>query len=461
MLSGSAQAYIIPSTGGHPRPIDGLAASMYPVWSPDGKAILAVGRKTLDLMAEKFPDWWVVPAGGGTPISTQVLTDIDTRYPALRITPSHVTFVPVDWNNERGVVFAAQVGDASNLWSIGIDPEKAKPAREFQRLTSGTGSELHAAFATTREENRMAFTNLSLRFDLWTLPLDDETGVVRGDLQRLTSDLSPTFSPSVSWDGSKVAFVRKGAVSSLCVRDMATGKEMTLLTSTSSYALPRLSGDGGWVTFGEYPATISRIAARGGTVTHLCERCGTPVYSSFNGAKVLIEPGDGPADVRQIDVATGKIATLMPTLPAGKQLYSADMTRDGKWIAFHASESANSQVFVARIDGGQAAPPSEWIPITEADAFYQGPRWSPKGGALYFISNRDGFRCIWARRVNPATKVPAGPLFAVLHLHHSRRSLQHLARFDDRISLAVAPGKLVTVAGELTGNIWMRETKLK
>jgi Tol biopolymer transport system component len=319
---------------------------------------------------------------------------------------------------------------------------------------------LNAAFGATREGKRMAFTSLVLQFNLWALPVEDETGSTRSEMRRLTSDLSPAFYPSVSWDGSRVAFSRKGAVSSLGLLDMASGKETTLLTSATAFDFPHLSGDGRWVAFAQAPASIFRIASRGGTVTRICDNCGVPVSSSPDGGKLLMEPGDGPQDVREIDVTTGKIATLVP---AREQLYSADLTRDGNWVAFHAvasGDSAHSQVFAARVDADRPTPPSEWIPITEADAFYQGPRWSPDGGVLYFLSNRDGFRCVWARRVDRKTKAPTGPVFAVQHLHHSRRSLQHLARFDDRVSLAVAPGMLVMVAGDLTGNIWMREQKV-
>jgi hypothetical protein len=45
------------------------------------------------------------------------------------------------------------------------------------------------------------------------------------------------------------------------------------------------------------------------------------------------------------------------------------------------------------------------------------PAWSPDGNLLYFFSDSDGSRCIWARRLDPKTKKPVGTPFAVLHLH--------------------------------------------
>jgi hypothetical protein len=53
-------------------------------------------------------------------------------------------------------------------------------------------------------------------------------------------------------------------------------------------------------------------------------------------------------------------------------------------------------------------------------------RWSPNGNLLYFVSERDGFRCIWAQRLDPGSKRPVGALFAVYHSHSPQRSLMNL-----------------------------------
>jgi hypothetical protein len=45
------------------------------------------------------------------------------------------------------------------------------------------------------------------------------------------------------------------------------------------------------------------------------------------------------------------------------------------------------------------------------------PRWSPDGALLYFLSERDGFRCLWAQRLEPTAKTPFGPAVPVHHFH--------------------------------------------
>jgi hypothetical protein len=87
------------------------------------------------------------------------------------------------------------------------------------------------------------------------------------------------------------------------------------------------------------------------------------------------------------------------------------------------------------------------------------PRWSPDGNTIYFLSGRDGFRCFWGQRLNPATKDPAGEPFAVQHFHRTRRSLRYI-QDSGAIGLAVARDRIVFPLAELTGNIWLTKLKL-
>ena len=74
----------------------------------------------------------------------------------------------------------------------------------------------------------------------------------------------------------------------------------------------------------------------------------------------------------------------------------------------------------------------------------------PDGNLLYFFSERDGFPCIWAQRVEPLTKHPLGDMFPVYHLHHARRSVRSLDNLGVA-RLSTAPGKLVFSMGDVHG----------
>ena len=53
-----------------------------------------------------------------------------------------------------------------------------------------------------------------------------------------------------------------------------------------------------------------------------------------------------------------------------------------------------TRIWVAPVDRA-ASDPKTWIPVTSGEWWDDKPRWSPAGSLLYFMSHRDGFRCIW------------------------------------------------------------------
>ena len=131
---------------------------------------------------------------------------------------------------------------------------------------------------------------------------------------------------------------------------------------------------------------------------------------------------------------------------------------DEKWVAFQTVVSQTQRkMYVAPITNWRAGPESSWIYIPDARA---PAAWSPSGNLLYFLSDRDGFRCIWAQRLNPRTRHAEGPAFAVQHLHAARRTLSINLEVAS-IGLSVAPGKLFFSAPEHTGNVWIAELEGK
>jgi hypothetical protein len=92
-----------------------------------------------------------------------------------------------------------------------------------------------------------------------------------------------------------------------------------------------------------------------------------------------------------------------------------------------------------------------WISIADA-AWTQ---WSSNGNVLYFPSGRDGYRCIWAQRLEPAAKRPIGTPIPVYHVH----SLGRFLGDGDFRKICVGRDKMIFNMGERTSNIWMAEWK--
>jgi hypothetical protein len=75
---------------------------------------------------------------------------------------------------------------------------------------------------------------------------------------------------------------------------------------------------------------------------------------------------------------------------------------------------------------------------------------SPDGGLLYLLLERDGFRCLYAMRLDPATGQPRGEPFVVAHVHDATRQWGSTG-----YGSAVARGIFVANLFETTGNLWM------
>src|SRR6185295_11029025 len=111
------------------------------------------------------------------------------------------------------------------------------------------------------------------------------------------------------------------------------------------------------------------------------------------------------------------------------------------------------RLWVAPLDSEHPVPPERWIPITENTAIDREARWSPDGGALYFTSNRDGFTCIWAQRLDPGTKRPVGRPVALRHFHTSQ--LGFTLGDSGMFGLSIGGDRMVISLGQTTGNIWL------
>jgi hypothetical protein len=128
----------------------------------------------------------------------------------------------------------------------------------------------------------------------------------------------------------------------------------------------------------------------------------------------------------------------------------------GGWLFTFLSRISNNDLYVTPLHNGQAGTDVEWIAITRDENVNQRPWWSEDGNLLYFISTRDGFRCIWAQRLDPVRKTPAGSPFEVYPFHSVRRSIPPgTAGFGP----AVSRDFLIYSITDNTANVWVGEPR--
>jgi serine/threonine protein kinase/Tol biopolymer transport system component len=464
------QTYVVLSSGGEPRR---LAPAFFsaddPLWSPDGQHLLFLGAEDdKKPVAERY-DWWVAPVSDGTPVATGALAALRSK----GVSP--VWREPGEWIDDS-IVFAASTGqyatvlstgliDQSSIWSVRLASNPWRIDGEPQQLTIASGAEAQPSVARGPDGiARLALTTASTpgNTHIWALPVRANEGKVTGEMERLTSSVVENQYASISADGSKLVFSSdRQRNQDIILKDLRTGAETTLTSTEVNEFSPFLSIDNSKVLYYVFRPDSKPsfsfwvVSATGGVPRQVCADCDGPLYAWSNDATKVIwrdQPSDRPGRVRVRDIDSGRDKVLVE-----HQQYAITFPRlspDDRWMLFQTViTQTQRQIFVAPVAGWQAAPESSWIPITNGHTPDRQAVWAPGGTLVYFLSERDGFRCFWAQRLDAATKRPKGEPFVVQHFHEARRSFDP-DRFAG-IQLSIGPDKLVFPNQERTGNIWL------
>jgi len=475
-----AELFIIPSTGGT---LQKLAAAdvgaANPVWSPDGKWILFARG------AYRIEDWAIVSSDLGEPITRDEFIsasrgDLTRPVTILELDglkkAGFAELTPSQWLPGDRLLFSARSGDTSHVFEIGLSPP-AMGSRQWrlesspQRLTFGTGFDEGASLATSGSASgarRMVFASVVRKENLWSLALDADHPRPQTKLQQLTQESGFHIFPSISSDGTRVALISHIAYNDELWRvDLKAGKRSLLSTTVSVKFKSQITADGSQVFYGERASITDErvyvVSIAGGAPRRLCEKCSAWVWDWSPDRRWLLTYRQGKTTVATTvhDLETGKSSLFLERPPT--DLYEFRWSPDGRWVTFVANypQGGNNQrvVYVAPFTGNVGPGENSWIPITDGSTFEDKLSWSPNGNWIYALSNRDGFRCIWAYRLDPQSRKPAGAPMAVFHFHGARLSANNANGISQELS--VARDKIVLNLGEITGNIWMTELQEK
>ena len=292
-----------------------------------------------------------------------------------------------------------------------------------------------------------------MKTGIWMLPLHANEGKVTGEMKQLTRGAAFHGQPSVALDGSKVVYYATTSGNmDIWIMDMARVENSRSPPLPSARTLLRFPPMAPRSFTPLWKREAYLVSSGGGEATKICDDCGTWNISHdatnllywYSTAKPVVSIG-------LFHLPTGQKVELIRH--RSYSLYQPQFSPDDRFIAFLAQTGqGRSRIYVTRFRGMERVDPSEWIPITAGDLSDDKPRWSPDGNLMYFTSNRDGFMCIWAQRLEPDTKHPVGAAFEVHHFHTSRRSLANVGLGP--LEISVARNALVFNLGEVTGNIW-------
>ncbi len=209
---------------------------------------------------------------------------------------------------------------------------------------------------------------------------------------------------SLSADGKLLAYSSAGyGRQRAWIKNLESGTETPATSGTADQSMVHLSADGSLFVY----TTSSRdgaglvVPVRGGTVDQFCTSC-YPYDLSPDNKVVLYHKGTfqrGNA-IRAFGLVSRRDSLFMQS--SKYALFQFKFSPDGRWVTFEAVHDARSQLYVAAVrNTGLPIPENEWISVTGDQGWADKPDWSPDGNLIYFISNRDGFFCLWAQRLPP------------------------------------------------------------
>ncbi len=456
VVEGSVHLFTIPRLGGtavaiHPE----MRLGAPPVVSPDGSKLLALasrkGRQGQDLRR-----WWMISISGGKveEIAPPPLLASETQAP-----------LPLAWtmpdrsSRYQRVIFGRSAGDTYNLFLVAITSD-GKVTSDPEQLTFATG---FATSPSISESRRMVFDSSTGSTNLWSIPVETDRARVTGERKSVTQvEGVRNDAPSASHDGKKVAFFSDNR---LVVKDLATGRETQLIQDfqINRGSAPRISPDGSLVVYygnadsGRFDLYL--ISTTGEAPHRVCQGCGGPGGFSSDGTRVLTEnfSGGGLDKISLVELATGKVTDVLsdPQHPLWNPFYSWD----DKWMSFLMQTGADQEhyrIYITPVQNFVPAGPDRWIQLTGGEYHDDKEQFSPDGNTMYFTSNRDGFTCMWALRLDPKTKRPQGAPFAIQHFHGSQRIYAGISE-SNHMEVNVAKDKIVTNLDDIRSDIWMMQ----
>jgi hypothetical protein len=294
----------------------------------------------------------------------------------------------------------------------------------------------------------LAFADADVNPNIWSAPLDPESFVLTGEFTPVLGGVSWESRPSASRDRRFLAYRsdRSGGWD-FWIKDLESGETRQLTRDGEAKNPPvYLSSDGSRAAYRQRRALFVVDTSGSATPRQLCDRCEAVGWLS-DSRRLLVfrwQPerwlsvfDTDTAESREVD---GTNNLRLNNVVGGQ----TDVDASGRWIAgrFSSTEGPTSLKMIP------------WDELQAGAKIIDGPaginpKFHPSGRAMFFLSSHEGFVCLSAVRLDPASKQPLGEPFVVRHFHDRGFPLRGWSSIsEDRVFVGIH---------ETKGNIWLME----
>jgi Tol biopolymer transport system component/DNA-binding winged helix-turn-helix (wHTH) protein len=439
-----------------------------PFWSPNGDEIIFYGARRRQ--PDKPDEWWIAPLTAGEPRAVRFpgVEQDDTGNAAVRAWARRK-------DGSQWIVYSVSRGEAWKLFRIRVSAPgqiEGKP----EQLTSGLGQLGYGG--SVSEDGKLVYPTLSFTESIYEIPIDSRGRKVGPTVQLPLPEGGDYRSPYVSHDGRWMAYEAssRGKANAILLRDLSSGedrllddrgrpgsgRQTTISPDGSKVIFSRdCTGRGRWLSEERSVCGGFAIPAAGGEPERVCESCTARGFSS-DGSVVLIQKYDldvrGHNRITAVNLTSRTEKEFIAT--PGQSVYHPFFSWDDRWVVFkkELQEPVRSQIMIAPVHDGAAGKETEWIAVTDGRYNDDKGQFSPDGNTVYFTSTRDGYLCIWAQRLDPATKRPVGDPLGYEHFHNSAgRDVAAYLWIDKLSDLSVARDKILINLPQLRADIWMTQ----
>jgi DNA-binding winged helix-turn-helix (wHTH) protein len=432
------------------RVFDGFDTAYAPLWEPGGSALLALGTAQSAVPDREF-DAWVNPFRNGVSAATEIRTGLFDLLRSSRLYSTvrdRVRIAVTGWHSGYLYLSILQ-GHAANLYRVPIGADYHVYG-EPEPLTATTQLLLAPRVSSAGD---IVTASTALLQSPWRMTLDGRT------LERLPVEAGWLSRMSISSAGDAFAaeIYAAGSPIRILAAPLSGGARVV---ASGSVAFPVITPQGDRVAYrimdGRKQA-VDLVSFTGGPPHRICDDCGAPEEWTPAADYLLYHTGGAPARIGVVEAATGMWHDLIIHPDYGVFGPRLHVNAAGQgWIAFYAENTPRTcQIFVAPLKAWQPPPVSTWIPITNGALWDSSPAWSPSGQSLFFVSLRDGHRCIYEQPLDPSSRRPLGQPRAVRHLHSTSLRLGGVNRARGATSLRQAAASLFFIPDAVVSDAWL------